>query len=163
MNSSSSSSTLYAYHGHNRSIHSSGQFEAYKNKVDDRSMKVGGKQCIRTNDGYVIPLDIINGLPYLKMQPPNDAEMNALPHVIFTGGDEWNPTILDHSLTDKEDWYNVIKDIEDGLLQTRSTNTAITAIVLYLRPLPFYPQSPIPILMDYPLVLNTHLESPHSH
>jgi hypothetical protein len=56
----------------------------------------------------------------------------------------------DHSLTDK-DWYNVIKDIEDGLLQTRSTNTAITAIVLYLRPLPFYPQSPIPILMDYPL------------
>jgi hypothetical protein len=56
-------------------------------------MKVGGKQCIRTNDGY-IPLDIINGLPYLKMQPPNDAEMNALPHVIFTSGDEWNPTIL---------------------------------------------------------------------
>jgi hypothetical protein len=71
-------------------------------------MKVGGKQCIRTNDGYVIPLDIINGLPYLKMQPPNDAEMNALPHVIFTSGDEWNPTVLDHSLTDKEDWYNVI-------------------------------------------------------
>ena len=28
-------------------------------------MKVGGTQCIRTNDGYVIPLDIINGLPYL--------------------------------------------------------------------------------------------------
>jgi hypothetical protein len=44
------------HHGHNcysflRTI------EAYKNKVDDRSMKVGGKQCIRTNDGYVIPLD----------------------------------------------------------------------------------------------------------
>jgi hypothetical protein len=65
-------------------------------------MKVGGKQCIRTNDGYVIPLDIINGLPYLKMQPPNDAEMNALPHVIFTSGDEWNPTILiTHLLTKK--------------------------------------------------------------
>jgi hypothetical protein len=96
----------------------SGQFEAYKNKVDDRSMKVGGKQWYRTNDGYVIPLDIINGLPYLKMQPPNDAEMNALPHVIFTSGDEWNSTHPDHSLTDKEDWYNVIKDIEDGLLQT---------------------------------------------
>jgi hypothetical protein len=44
--------------------------------------------------------------------------MNALPHVIFTSGDEWNPTHPDHSLTDKEDWYNVIKDIEDGLLQT---------------------------------------------
>lgn len=108
----------YAYHGINRSIHSSGQFEAYKNKVDDRSMKVGGKQCINTNDGYVIPLDIINGLPYLKMQPNTDSEFADLPHVIFTSGDEWNPTILDNTLTDKDDWYNTIKDIQDGLLDT---------------------------------------------
>ena len=51
----------YAYHGVQHSIHSSGHFEAYLNKVDDRSMKVGGTQCVRTNDGYVIPLDIIDG------------------------------------------------------------------------------------------------------
>ena len=108
----------YAYHGLNRTIHSSGQLEAYKNHVDDRSMKVGGKQCIRTNDGYVIPLDIINGLPYLKMQPHTDDEWNELPHVIFTGGDEWNPKILDHTLTDKDDWYNTVKDLDDGILQT---------------------------------------------
>jgi hypothetical protein len=61
-----------------RTIHSSGQFEAYKNHVDDRSMKFGGTQCIRTNEGYVIPLDIINGLPYLKMQPHTDTEWNEL-------------------------------------------------------------------------------------
>ena len=69
----------YAYHGLNCSIHSSGQFEAYKNLVDDRSMKLGGHQSIRTNDGYIFSLDIINGLPYLKMQPNSDTEWDELP------------------------------------------------------------------------------------
>jgi hypothetical protein len=64
----------YAYHGHKCSIHSSGQFEAYKNKVDDRSMKVGGKQCIRTNDGYVIPLGHYQRPTLSQMQLPNDAK-----------------------------------------------------------------------------------------
>ena len=59
----------YAYHGIGRTIHSSGQLEHYKNRVDDRSRKVNGKQCIRTVEELLIPLDIINGLPYLKMQP----------------------------------------------------------------------------------------------
>ena len=53
-----------AYHGLQRTIHSAGQIEWYKNRVDDRSMKVpGGTQCIRTLDSYVLPLDIINRLP----------------------------------------------------------------------------------------------------
>ena len=38
-----------------KSIHFSDQFEHHKNMVDDRSLKVGGRQCIVTNDGYVIP------------------------------------------------------------------------------------------------------------
>jgi hypothetical protein len=115
-------------------------------------MKVGGKQCIRTNDGYVIPLDIINGLPYLKMQPPNDAEMNALPRYIHW----WRrSTIADHSLTDKEDWYNVIRTSKTASYRPRSTNTAITAIVLYA--LPFY-LSPNSDIDGLPLV--EHLESP---
>jgi hypothetical protein len=64
-------------------------------------MKVGGKQCIRTNDGYVIPLDIIN-VPTLSQDAnANDAEMNALPHVIFTSGNEWNPTIRSFTRTKK--------------------------------------------------------------
>jgi hypothetical protein len=64
----------YAYHGLDRTIHSAIQIEHYKNKVDDRSMKVGGTQCIRTNDGYILPLDVINGLPYLKMSPNTKKE-----------------------------------------------------------------------------------------
>jgi hypothetical protein len=60
----------YAYYGRQRTIHSSRQIKAYKNYVNDHSMKVtGGRQCIRTNNGYVIPIDIINGLPYIKMRP----------------------------------------------------------------------------------------------
>jgi len=56
----------YAYHGKGRTIHSSGQIEWYKgNTVHDRSLKVGGAQHIRTLDGYVLPIDIDNGLPYI--------------------------------------------------------------------------------------------------
>ena len=108
----------YAYHGLNRTIHSAGQIEHNKNKVDDRSMKVGGTQCIRTNDGYIIPLDIINGLPYIKMSPHTDQEWDELPHVILTSGDQWDPRVLDNTITDKDDWYNTLKQYDDGLIST---------------------------------------------
>ena len=72
----------YAYHGMGHTIHSAGQIEHYKNKVDDCSMKAGGTQCIPSNNGYVIPLDIINGLPYMKMTPNTDAEWDlSLIHI----------------------------------------------------------------------------------
>jgi hypothetical protein len=41
----------YAYHGINRTIHSSLQLEYYKNRVDDKSVKAGGQQCITTLEG----------------------------------------------------------------------------------------------------------------
>jgi hypothetical protein len=77
----------YAYHGLGRSIHSAIQLEHYKNRVDDRSIKSGGRQCLTTLEGYVIPLDIINGLPYMKMHPQSDDELRALPHIIMTSGE----------------------------------------------------------------------------
>ena len=46
----------YAYYGKGHTIHSSGQIEWNKNQVDDRSVKVGGSQCITTLDGYSFPL-----------------------------------------------------------------------------------------------------------
>ena len=93
----------YAYHGHDRSIHSTGQIEHYKNIVNDRSMKVGGSQHVHTHHGYILPLDIINGLPYLKMCPNTDEEFNTLPHVVLTGGNQWDPRVLDNIITDKTD------------------------------------------------------------
>ena len=108
----------YAYHGIGRTIHSAGQMEWYKNIVDDKSMKVGGKQYIKTNDGYAIPIDIINGLPYIKMQPNTDKEFEELPHVILTSGAEWDPTVLDNIISDQEDWYTNIKELNEGLIVT---------------------------------------------
>lgn len=107
----------YAYLGQHRSIHSSGQMEYYKTKVDDRSMRVHGKQCIRTNEGYVIPLDFINGLPYMQMRPNTTKEYDELPHIFFTGA-EWNPKVLDNILSEQDDWYNIVKELDDGIMIT---------------------------------------------
>ncbi|HSN65305.1 MAG TPA: hypothetical protein VLS94_01635, partial [Fusibacter sp.] len=74
----------YANYGKCKTIHSSGQLEAFGMDVDDKSRKVGGKQRIRTTEGYLIPLDIKQGLPYLKMRQPTDDEMEKLPHVMIT-------------------------------------------------------------------------------
>ena len=49
----------YACYGKGRTIHSSGQIELFKNSVDDMSVQVGGKQRIRTIDGYAMPLTFI--------------------------------------------------------------------------------------------------------
>ena len=108
----------YAYHGLLRTIHAAGQIEYYKNRVDDRSMKVGGKQCIKTNEGYVIPLDVHNGLPYLKMVPNTKSEQETLPHIVLTSGEPWDPRVLDHTLTNKEDWYSTLHEYDQGLIPT---------------------------------------------
>ena len=108
----------YAYHGIGRTIHSCSQLEYHKNMVNDRSMKAGGTQCIRTHDGYVIPLDIIAGLPYMKMFPPTQKEIDTLPHVYLTSRDEWKPSSMDCMLSDKDDWYQSVSQLTDGLIQT---------------------------------------------
>ena len=59
----------YAYTGQGTSIHSSAQIESYKNLVDDRAIKAGGNQVLRTHDGYSIPLNIKNALPRMHLRP----------------------------------------------------------------------------------------------
>ena len=105
----------YAYTGKGKTIHSSGQLEWYKQLVDDRSIKVGGKQHIKTLDGYVIPLDVKSGLPYVKMRPYTDDEWDTLAHVVLTGDGDWNPSVLDHDLTDDEQWYDAMSDFPNAL------------------------------------------------
>jgi hypothetical protein len=109
----------YAYHGLGcSSIHSAIQLEHYKNRVDDRSIKSRGRQCLTTLEGYVIPLDIINGLPYMKMRPPSDDEIRDLPHIIMTSGERWNPAKHVFTLSDQDNWYNTICKIDEGELKT---------------------------------------------
>ena len=86
----------YAHINKGTSIHSSVQLEAYKQDVNDRSLRTpGGKQRILTVDGYVIPLTVRNGLPYLNIRPYTDLEFDTLPHVIMTSDHDWDPSILD--------------------------------------------------------------------
>ena len=88
----------YAYYGKGHTIHSSGQIEWNKNQVDDRSVKVGGSQCITTLDGYSFPLKCTGGLMYLSiMGKPTDEELIKYPSVHLTSTYEWDPSVLDYS------------------------------------------------------------------
>ncbi len=91
----------YADHGKGPSIHSSIQMEAHGVHVDEKSAKVGGTQSLSItcgNLGYVFPMAIVRGLARLPLRPPTDAELDTLPHIIMTGDQEWDPTIMDSPL-----------------------------------------------------------------
>ena len=109
----------YAYHGVGRTIHSCAQIEHFGNQIDDKSYHVGGRQCITTPDGYVIPFNIKNGLPYLPMRPNTQEEFESLPHVNLTSGEEWDPTTLDYDLLGQEGWYNRIRKEDDDASQDK--------------------------------------------
>ena len=63
-----------------------------------------GTQTITTPDGYVHPLNFVNGLAYLPLRPFTDKEWETLPHVIWTSDERWDPSSSDRSLTDTKDW-----------------------------------------------------------
>jgi hypothetical protein len=79
----------YAYHPQQgRLIHSLCQLESFGNDGNDKLIHIpGGLQCIQTVDGYVFPLSIQDGLPYLGMRPYTDVGYNPPPHVILTTND----------------------------------------------------------------------------
>ena len=97
-----------------RTILSSGQMEHFGIKVDDRSSKVGGTQTITTPEGYVIPLDIKSGLPYMSLRPYTDDEWDTLPHVIMSSDLDWDPSVLDSNIIDDEQWYDAVSDFPEG-------------------------------------------------
>ena len=62
---------------------------------------------ITTVEGYNIPLKIKDGLPYINMVKPIEAELDDHPHVTMTSDVEWDPTDLD------EDWDpSIIETLE---------------------------------------------------
>ncbi|KAL7576077.1 hypothetical protein ACA910_000859 [Epithemia clementina (nom. ined.)] len=88
----------YAYYGQGNSIHSASQIEWYKNQVDDKSVNIGGTQCITFLDGYATPLECRNGLMYLNIiAKPTDDDIATLPSVFLTSLHEWDPCVLDYS------------------------------------------------------------------
>ncbi|CAJ1943980.1 unnamed protein product [Cylindrotheca closterium] len=110
--------------------------EHFKIVMDDKSTKVGGQQRLTTPDGFVLPLDISNGLPYLRMRPPTDRELSNpnIPHVVLTYDTDWNSCVLDHLVNDMEKWANSVPNCnpEDeqrlfDLVGVLKNNNAVTS------------------------------------
>ena len=90
----------YAHVGQGKTIHSIGQMEHFGLDVNDRSISLRhGKQRIVTPDGYVIPLQLREGLAYMDMRPPTDHDLATLPHITFTSDADWDPRVLDNEIT----------------------------------------------------------------
>lgn len=122
----------YACLGTGRTIHSVPKMEHAGNLANDRSLKVeGGRQCIQCLDGYILPLDIHNGLPYLPMTACDLKLMNKYPHIRLTSGKFWDPTVLDNNFSDQQDWVNTVADLDKGIIQTPLMNEVTS------RPVPF--------------------------
>ena len=102
----------YAYHPQQgRLIHASCQLESFANDGNDKLIHIpGGLQGIQTVDGYVFPLSIRDGLPYLGMRPYTDVEYEPPPHVILTSDVDWDQRLLDFDIDEDNDWYDAISD-----------------------------------------------------
>ena len=117
----------YAYYGKGHTIHSSGQIEWHKNTVDDKSVKVGGSQCITTLDGYSFPLEYTGGLMYLSiLSKPTDEELVQHPSVHLTSIHEWDPSVLDYGYPEGNGEPVSACDpqhVDQGLYAKRAINT----------------------------------------
>ena len=88
----------YAYYGKGQTMNSSGQIEWHKNLVNDKSVKVGGTQCITTLDGCAFPLKCTGGLTYLSiLERHTDEQLVKYSSVHLTSIHEWDTSVLDYS------------------------------------------------------------------
>eukprot|EP00984_Skeletonema_dohrnii_P001643 scaffold529_cov107-Skeletonema_dohrnii-CCMP3373.AAC.3 len=63
------------------SIHSKIQLQDGGCEVFDDSVLLGGRQCLVHKDGSIIPFNIHQGLPYIRMIYPSDDDLQNLPRI----------------------------------------------------------------------------------
>jgi hypothetical protein len=95
----------YAIFGQGKSIHAPIQFEAFSHAVDDKAIRFGGTQTVRTPEGYLIPLDMQNGLIHLSTRAYTDEEFARLPHIVMTSSDTWNPNVGNNHISEDPTWF----------------------------------------------------------
>ena len=83
--------------------------EHHRNIVRDGSSVAGHAQCIITVDECAVPLDVINGLPCMKMRPHTDDEWEQSPKTELTSEQEWAPSCLDCGVEDIDKWAEAIQ------------------------------------------------------
>ena len=109
-----------AYMPDGRTILSPGQLEHRGCKIEDRSKKVTGKHpYLETPTGFIVPIAIRKGLPYIQLRFPSDKEIDELPRVEITSPQQWDPRILDNDVD--ETWYDN-NSPEDGPPSTGPVN-----------------------------------------
>jgi hypothetical protein len=82
------------------------QMEHDGDDINDKSLRLpGGKQGILM-DGYQIPLNFHNGLPYLQCRPSTANELETLPHLIMTSNIDWDPSLYDIIIDNMEQFYD---------------------------------------------------------
>ena len=50
------------------------------------------------------------------MRPYTDTEWETLPHVIWTSDMDWDPSILDSTISDDERWFDAVSDMSELLI-----------------------------------------------
>ena len=102
----------YAHLGTGKTIHSSFQLEEFGLEVDKTPIQLPrGLQHIKTPDGYMHPIRIKGGLPYVSLCPYTDMEWETLPHVNWTRDSDWDPAIFNHEFDEGGDeWYDALTD-----------------------------------------------------
>jgi hypothetical protein len=92
--------------GKGKSILSCIQMESHEANINEKPGLIpSGKQCILMDD-YQIPLDVNNGLDYLRCLPPTAHELEALQHIIMTTDVDWNLCIFDNDNDDVEAFHD---------------------------------------------------------
>ena len=106
-----------AHTGQGKTVLSCVQMEAFQQLVEDGAIKVGGKQQIQTLDGFVLPLNIRDGLAHLSIRPFTDAEWNdpSIPRVVLTSAEEWDPSVLDSCFDENPEWLEDHLDKPGGI------------------------------------------------
>lgn len=123
----------YAYHGSGHTIHSPHQMAHFGLDVDDKSAKLGFKQRIKTPDGYIIPLIIKGGLPYMPMTKPSKSDLDRLPQIFFTSDNPWDPSVVDHTL--EEDDINIEDEDTDNFYEHYDKRVTTTGEIIHPDPM----------------------------
>ena len=73
-------------------------------RVEDKSIRVGGKQRLETLEGYAIPIIFKDGLAYTKpLCRADDQELETDPQDFFTSPDTWEPSLVDHEFSPEDE------------------------------------------------------------
>src|SRR5687768_13958122 len=99
--------------------------------VYDKSVKVNGKQRSETSDGYIVPLNVWDGLLYMTIRPFTDHEEDILPHVVLTADADWDLSILDFEQESAEEWYNAMEDIPSWSLLSAVKSGGYPVFILF--------------------------------